>query len=98
MRQWAFLQECLRRIPPKASVTVIAADPAEESALFMLALGMYVDRPVWPSSYFGTPVAMGSKAEYVLIYPGAARPKSLEIVAQWADGAIGRRCEEAPTR
>jgi hypothetical protein len=90
-RQWAFLQACRGRVPPKASLTVLAADPAEEGALFMLALGIYADHPVWPSSYFGTPVAMGSRAEYVLIYPGAARPAGVEIVAEWEGGAVGRR-------
>ncbi len=90
-RQWAFLQECRRWVPPKASLTVLAADPTEEGALFMLALGLYPDHPVWPSSYYGTPVAMGANAEYVLIYPGAARPAGVEIVAEWEGGAVGRR-------
>ena len=90
-REWAFLQECRRRIPPGVSLTVIAADPDQESALFMLALGVYPDHSVLPSSYFGTTAPSGSQAEYVLIYDGAKRPDGLEIVAQWADGAVGRR-------
>jgi hypothetical protein len=90
-RQWAFLQECRGRVPPRASLTVVAADPEEESALFMLALGLYPDHPVWPSSYFGSPVEMGSRAQYVLIFPGATPPPGLEIVARWDGGAIGRR-------
>lgn len=90
-REWAFLRECRSRIPPGVSLTVMAADPAQESALFMLALGVYPDHSVWPSSYFGTMTPVGSQAEYVLIYDGVRRPDGLEIVAEWADGAIGRR-------
>ena len=90
-REWAFLQECRGRIPPRISLTVIASDPAQESALFMLALGVYPDHSVWPSSYFGTMAPVGSQAEYVLIYGDGKRPDGLEIVAQWADGAVGRR-------
>ncbi|HEY2796686.1 MAG TPA: hypothetical protein VGK26_02245 [Thermoanaerobaculia bacterium] len=90
-RQWAFLQECRGRVPPRASLTVVAADPEAESALFMLALGLYPDHPVWPSSYFGSPVDSGSHAQYVLIFDGATPPPGLEIVAQWDGGAIGRR-------
>ena len=90
-RQWAFLQECRGRIPAGASLTVLGADPEEESALFMMALGAYPDHPVWPSSYFGTPAPQGAEADYVLLYRGAARPPGLEIVAEWDDGAVGRR-------
>jgi hypothetical protein len=90
-RDWAFLQECRRRVPAGASLTVVAADPAEEGALFMMALGVFPANPIWPSSYYGAPVEDGSRAEYVLMRRGAARPPGLEILADWDDGAIGRR-------
>lgn len=90
-RDWSFLQECRRWIPAKASLTVLEENPAEENDLYMFALGVFPDNPVWPSWYLGFPSPDGSRAEYVLVPRGAARPVGLETVSELADGAVCRR-------
>jgi hypothetical protein len=87
-RQWAFLQECRGHLPPKASVTVLAADPAEEGALFMMALGLYPDHPTGSLLLLrdarGDGCARGVRPDL----PSAARPADVEIVAEWKGGAV----------
>lgn len=92
-RQWAFLESCRPYFLPASSLTVLADDPDDEMALFMMAIGAFPYSLPLPSSYYGllTPEE-GRKAEFVLAYrrpPPADWP--LRLVANVEDGAIYER-------
>lgn len=59
--------------------------------MFMMALGLFPANRVWPSSYFGSPVEDGYRAEYVLLYEKRCREVGLDALVEWSDGALCRR-------
>jgi len=94
--QWTFLSDALRTMPRGrgATYTLFAATPEEEMNLFMMSLGLYVERghrPL-PRSYFGVDFpGRGAGAEYVLDYGcGRTDPAAYELVARVRGGCVAR--------
>ncbi len=71
---------------------MIASDSSSEMRLFMIAMGLFPDQRILPTSYFGNRLPeVGGRAEYVLAF-GAVRPDGrLELVARLRNGAVYRR-------
>jgi len=89
---WRFLDLAREHLPEGVSFTVIASDSASEMGLFMIAMGLFPDHQILPTSYYGNPVPeLGGRAEYVLAFGVTPPDGKLELVASLSDGAVFRR-------
>ena len=89
---WRFLDLAREHLPEGVSFTVIASDSASEMRLFMIALGLFPDHQILPTTYFGNPFPeVGGRAEYVLAFGVTPPDGKLELVASLSDGAVYRR-------
>ena len=89
---WRFLDQAREHLPEGATFTIIASDSTTEMRLFMIALGLYPDHEILPTSYFGQPVPNVSfRAEYVLVFRRARPDGRTRLVARLPDGRVYRR-------
>jgi len=89
-RQWLFLESSRPHVPPRASFTVLAADPDVEMALYMMSFGVFADGLPLPTRYYGNPTPeFGREAEYVLAF-GLREPPDprARLVAEVPGGAV----------
>ena len=94
---WLFLDLAREHLPEGATYTVVAADSESEMWLFMIAIGLFVDHQILPTSYFGNSLPeVGGRAEYVLAFGAILPDDKLELVARVGDGAVYRRDLAAP--
>jgi hypothetical protein len=92
-RQWTFLEESRRHLPPKSSFTVLAEDPEVEMALYMMSYGVVPDGLPLPTRYYGSPTPeYGREARFVLAFelPDAPDPAA-RLVARVPGGAVYER-------
>lgn len=92
--QWTFLSDALRVLPNGATYTIFAPSMDDEMNLFMMSLGLYVERghtPV-PSSYLGMEYpGRGAGADYALDYGcGKTASAAYEPVARVRGGCVAR--------
>jgi hypothetical protein len=89
---WRFVDQAREHIPDDRVITVMASNPRLEMRLFMIAIGLFPDHQVLPTSYYGRPVPeAGDRAEYVLAF-GRARPHDeARCVAELDLGRVYRR-------
>ena len=91
-RWWRFLDLAREHLPEGVTFTVVASDSSSEMRLFMIAMGLFPDHQVLPTSYFGKPVpGIGGQAEYVLAFGDAHPDGKTELVARLRNGAVYRR-------
>lgn len=70
--QWRFLNEAALAVPSGASYTIISRDPDTEMSLYMMSLGILLDRRPRAASYFNVPTPIGGRdARFVLAFAGA---------------------------
>lgn len=91
-RQWVLLQQAKELVPRGESYTVIARDKDEEMALFMLSIGVLVDRTAAPSSYWNRPEAeSGSRARYVVSFECLEPTGPKRLVGRLSNGCVWDR-------
>jgi hypothetical protein len=92
-RQWLFLEESRRHLPPKSSFTVLAEDPDVEMAIYMMSYGVLPDTLPLPTRYYGNPTPeYGREARFVLAFGLAAAPDpAARLVARVPGGAVYER-------
>jgi len=89
---WRFLDEAREHLPEGATFTVMASDSTTEMRLFMIALGLYPDHEILPTSYFGDPLpSVSCRAEYVLAFKRARPGGKTKLVARLHHGRVYRR-------
>jgi hypothetical protein len=89
---WNFLAEVRDKVPEGASYTVLAPNPDDEMALYMLSLGVLDKQVALPSSYFGAATPGGGEARYVLSYGGVLPgTDGARLVFRARDGAVYER-------
>jgi len=89
---WHFLDQAREHLPEGVTFTVIASDSSAEMRLFMIAIGLFPDHEILPTSYFGNPVpGVGDRAEYVLAFRRARPDGKTKLVARLRHGRVYRR-------
>ncbi len=96
-QEWLLLQQTKEIIPPGQSYTVIAGDKNEEMLLFMLSLGVLLDRPAMPTTYWRIPQPeQGDRARYVVSF-GCVEPAGRKrLVRRTTNGCIWEELGEFP--